>query len=221
MLRQQWAAINRLSLPELLRHLGDISAARVRHDPPPGRATAKDLLELDAHEDCLCELIDGVLVEKVSTFYESILAVRIASAFHDWNEPRNAGLVTGASAPFGFGPRLVRMPDVAFTSWDRLPRGFPRAAVPRLVPDVAVEILNPGNTKGELARKLSDYFTAGVRSVWFVEPHHQLIKVYSSTTRMKRLSANDVISGGVVLPGFTLLVAKVFEKRAPARKPGN
>ncbi len=49
---------------DLLEQLGDISADRVLLRPYPGTATEQDVIEIDAREDRLCELVDGVLVEK-------------------------------------------------------------------------------------------------------------------------------------------------------------
>ncbi|HXE52675.1 MAG TPA: hypothetical protein VN541_06645 [Tepidisphaeraceae bacterium] len=61
-------------ISDLLDRLGGIPAERVRYFPLPGTATEQDLVDLDAHEDILCELIDGVLVEKPPGFAESYIA---------------------------------------------------------------------------------------------------------------------------------------------------
>ena len=58
---------------------------------------------------------------------------------------------------------MVRIPDVAFVSWDRLPGGKrPNGPIPHLVPDLVVEMLSKSNTKREMDRKLREYFEAGV-----------------------------------------------------------
>jgi hypothetical protein len=64
------------TLADLLEQLGGIVPERVRFRPPPGTATEKDVLEVEAHEDRLCELVDGVLVEKAMGWRESILPWR-------------------------------------------------------------------------------------------------------------------------------------------------
>ena len=64
------------TLADLLEQLGGLAPARVRFRPPPGTATEKDVLEVEAHEDRLCELVDGVLVEKAMGWRESILPWR-------------------------------------------------------------------------------------------------------------------------------------------------
>ena len=66
---------------------------------------------------------------------------------------------------------LVRIPDVAFTSWERLPgRRVPPEPIPELAPDLAVEVLSQSNTEAEMTRKRGEYFAAGVRLVWLVDP---------------------------------------------------
>ena len=74
--------------------------------------------------------------------------------------------MVGESAATQLLPEQVRIPDVAFVSWDRLPeRKVPREPLPSAVPDLAVEVLSKSNTKQEMDRKLQDYFQSGVRLV--------------------------------------------------------
>ena len=64
--------------------------------PPPGTATEKDVTELDDHADRLCELIDGVLVEKTMGYKESFLAVEIGSYSRTFLDTHDLGIVLGA-----------------------------------------------------------------------------------------------------------------------------
>src|SRR3954462_11965292 len=56
---------NVVNVRDLIAHLGGVPPERIRMHPPPGTATEKDLLRLAERDKILCELIDGVLVEKV------------------------------------------------------------------------------------------------------------------------------------------------------------
>ena len=77
---------------------------------------------------------------------------------------------------------LARLGDVPPSSKERLPQGrIPDAAVPQLVPDLAVEVLSEGNTKKEMARKRGECFDAGVRLVWVVDPEALTVAVGSIT----------------------------------------
>ena len=56
-------------------------------------------------------------------------------------------------------PTIVRAPDVAFISWGRVPAGpLTERALAEAVPDLAIEVLSPSNTKAEMARKRREYF---------------------------------------------------------------
>ena len=115
-------------------------------------------------------------------------------------------------------PNQVRIPDVSFISWDRLPEGkLPPEPIARLAPDLAVEVLSPSNTKGEMDRKLKDYFAAGVRLAWLIDPPSQTAEVYTSPTEVRHVGKNQALDGGDVLPGFRLPLKQLFA-RAERRK---
>ena len=154
------------TLADLLAHLGDIDPARVRFLPLPGMATEQDVLDIQAREGRLYELVEHVLVEKAMGFRESYLALALSTALRLFIRPRNLGLVTGEAGLMRLAPGLVRIPDVAFISWERLPgQRVPTEPIPNLAPDLAVEVLSESNTEGEMARKRHEYFDAGVRLV--------------------------------------------------------
>src|SRR3954454_9015048 len=155
---------------ELLDRLGGVPLERIRFQPPPGTATVKDVLEIEAHEDRLCELVDGVLVEKPMGFTESRIAVLLITALQRFVDKHDLGIVTGESGMIRMPENLVRIPDAAFFAWNKFPdRELPDEGAPRLAPDLAVEVLSKGNTKAEMARKLREYFSVGVRLVWFID----------------------------------------------------
>ena len=116
------------TLADLLDRLGGVSADRVRYYPLPGTATVADVIEVHAREKRLYELVDGVLVEKPMGYWESVLAIAIASALRDFVTPRKLGKVSGESGMMQLVPDLLRMPDVAFVSTARLPKDSDDAA---------------------------------------------------------------------------------------------
>ena len=200
------------TVADLVDRLGGIPLERIRMDPPPGTATEDDVLRLEAQRDKrLCELIDGVLVEKAMGFRESILASFLITVIDNFIRAANRGLVT---APDGF-VRLfvgrVRIPDVAFTSWDRLPgRRVPQEPIPLLAPDLVVEVLSKGNTQGEMELKRQDFFGAGTLLMWIANPKNRTVRVYTSMDDYRELTEDDVLDGGDVLPGFSLPVRDWF-----------
>ena len=64
------------TLADLQRHFGGIPLQRIRLVPPPGYGTENDVIEIEARENRLCELENGVLVEKPMGWYESLIAPR-------------------------------------------------------------------------------------------------------------------------------------------------
>jgi hypothetical protein len=126
------------TLADLLDRLGGIPLNRVRMRPAPGTATEADVLAVNDHEDRLCELVVGVLVEKGMEFRESMLALAIGSILRGFVIPRNLGLVVGPDGMLKLMPGLVRIPDVSYLSWDRIPGGkVPSEAIPPIGPDLA------------------------------------------------------------------------------------
>jgi Uma2 family endonuclease len=198
-------------LGDLLERLGGIPPQRIRMHPPPGTATVADVAAIDKHEEPLCELVDGVLVEKGMGIHESLLAMVLGTRLRLFVDPRNLGLVTGPDCMLQLFPGLVRIPDVAFASWSRLPGGnVPDDPVPPIAPDLAVEVLSRSNTPAEMNRKLREYFEAGVRLVWLVDPRRRTVSVYTSFDALTVLSERQTLTGGDVLPGFKLPLKKLF-----------
>jgi Uma2 family endonuclease len=199
------------TLADLVEQLGDIPLARIRVRPPPGTATEQDVLDLYRREKRLCELVDGVLVEKAMGFRESCLAGVLLGCLRLSVVPRNAGLVSGEAGMMRLFPGLVRIPDVAFIAWDRIPgRRMPTEPIPDLVPDLAVEVLSTSNTPREMARKCQEYFDAGVRVVWLVDPEARTVAVYTAPDQYTLYDATQTLDGGDVLPGFALALGDLF-----------
>jgi Uma2 family endonuclease len=211
-----------LTIKDLAKLFGEMPAWRIRNVPAPGTATEDDVVEIEEREDRLCELVDGVLVEKTVGYDESCLTIALAALIQNFVKAHKLGRVSGPDGMMRLFPGLVRIPDVAFASWGRFsePRGSRK--LPDLVPDLAVEVLSEGNTPKEMSRKLDDYFGAGVRLVWFVDPRKRTVEVFTGRKSSKLLGEQETLTGGKVLPGFSLplkdLFADVERPTRPTRK---
>ncbi len=202
------------TLADLLDRLGDIPLERIRFRPYPGTATEQDVLDAKARTGRLCELVDGVLVEKAMGFYESRLAVVLSFFLEGYMvEENDLGIVLGEAGSTRMEPGLVRMPDVAFYSWEHFPnRLLPAGAFLQFAPDLAVEILSPSNTEREMDRKRGEYFAGGSRLVWQVYPDTRRVRVYTAVNAFVELDQDQTLDGGEVLPGFSLAVRRWFER---------
>lgn len=105
------------------------------------------------------------------------------------------------------------IPDLSFVSQDRL---LPVTAtgVQPIAPDFAIEVVSPSNTPELLSEKVSTYLTGGVKMVWVVYPMTRSVDVYTSNGEgsglYQKYADTDTLTGGEVLPGFSVSVAKLF-----------
>jgi len=209
--RQMPSMLTAVTVSDLLHQLGDLSPERVWLQPILCTATEADVIAIHSREEYLCELVDGVLVEKTTGYYESYIAATLIRLIGNFVVEHDLGIVAGADGMMRLAPGLIRIPDVSFVSWEKLPgRCLPRQAIPDLVPDLAVEVLSEGNTPREMARKLDEYFSLGVRLVWLVNPMTESTKVYTSRHQSTVPDASAMLEGGVILPGFTLPLSALF-----------
>jgi Uma2 family endonuclease len=202
------------TLADLLRRLGNIPAYRVRLHPPPGTATEEDLVRNNESlfRTAICELVDGTLVEKPVGWEESAIAILIAHILVSFVRSRRLGTVLGSDGMLRLVPGLMRAPDVSFIARGRLKRckrGGER--YPSIGPDLAVEVISKSNTKAEIARKINEYFAAGTRLAWVVDPKTEIVRVHQAPRKFVVLRAGDVLDGGDVLPGFQVPVRDLFE----------
>ncbi len=156
---------------DVFQAVGDVAPERILLDPPPGKGTEQDVLNLHARTERLYELVDGILVEKLMGLKESVVALTLGRVLGNFVEEHDLGMVAGEAGMMLLTAGLVRIPDLSFISWRQLPdRVCPEEPIPHLAPDLAVEVLSEGNTPEEMDRKLKDYFFNGVRLVWFLDP---------------------------------------------------
>lgn len=207
------------TVADLLARLDGIPPGRVRLVPWPGTATERDLLDVLDHENITCELVEGVLVEKAMGYEESLLAGLLLTDINIYLRANPIGIAASGDGTLKLTTGFVRAPDVSFISWERLPgRKLPKKPIPKLAIDLAVEVLSKGNTRAEMDRKLREYFDAGVRLVWYIDPRKRVVRVFAGPDRPTILRDGDSLDGGDVLPGFVLPLKTLFDEAT--RGPG-
>jgi Uma2 family endonuclease len=80
-----------------------------------------------------------------------------------------------------------------------------------MAPNLAVEVLSPGNSAAAIREKIRDYFKAGSLMVWIVDPRRRTVTVHASPDEATVLHAGDELTGGDMLPAFRRKVATLFE----------
>ncbi len=153
------------------------------------------------------EYIGGEIVEVVSNSYCSEVAANIVILLGAYVKSRKLGRLTGADGGYIVaGERYI--PDVAFTSFDRQSKPSRDAYNPNS-PDLAVEVISPSDDLKLLRIKVVNYLRAGT-TVWVVNPDKHEVEVYVSGEAPQVIGADGTLSGGAVLPGFTLAVSEIF-----------
>ncbi len=201
------------TIADVRARLPGFPAWRIHTYPAPGTATEKDLLRAEARSGRICELIDGTLVEKVMASLESMLALALSHFIYLYLDRNNVGSIMGEAGFLKILSGQIRAPDVCFIRWERLPApDSPKPEIYAIAPDLAVEIISKGNTKREMARKLREYFQAGVRLVWYIEPKTRTARAYTTEHEWTEIGSDGSLLGGEVLPGFELPLAELFNR---------
>lgn len=168
--------------------------------------TAEELLR--AGDLGRCELIRGELVMMVPPGGEHAeISNEIAHRLTLFVKPKKLGRVL-AEAGFILArdPDTVRAPDVAFLCAGRpRERGYIRGA-----PDLAVEVLSPDDRPGYVREKVAEWLEAGAGVVWIADPRSRTVAVHAPGVAPRILGESDSLSGGDLLPGFTLPVREIF-----------
>ena len=209
-------------LNELLKRLGGISPNRICLTPSPGKATEKDLVRLQKKNGRLFELVEGTLVEKPVGLDQALTGANILAPVWIYLRDHPIGRVCSADAMLRVLPELVRLPDISFLTLEQVAIHLEkREAIGPFSPALAVEILSPSNTTREMERKRKEYFLGGTQLVWIVDPEKRTIEVWTSPDECQTLSENQTLTGGDVLPGFSLPLREIFvDPPRPAKKPG-
>jgi Uma2 family endonuclease len=208
-----------VTVSDVLARLGGIPADRIRVHPAPGEAKPADALRIAETEGKLCELIDGVLVEKPMGVRESRLAALLIRYLDEFIEKHDLGFLTCPDGPVFVDEAQLRYPDIGYFSWRRFPnRVVPDDAILELVPDLAVEVISPSNTAVEMERKRREYFSGGSKLVWEVFPEDRRIDIYANVDQFVSRGDGEVLDGGEVLSGFELDVTKLFERAGRGTK---
>ncbi len=174
------------------------------------RLTLDEFLALPEEKPAL-EYVDGEVTQKVSPrSWHSDLQGDQVLRLRGFAPPRRLAHVLPEHRSTYGGQSIV--PDVAVYRWG----GIPRDARGRLVnnvtvpPDIAIEIVSPGQSVRHLDERCRWYVTNGVRIALLADPDDETIREYRPGAEPRLLRGDDVLDLGDVLPGFTLVVGELF-----------
>ena len=176
------------------------------------RSTANELFEMP-DDGFRYELVKGELRKMSPSGSEhGAIVINITVLLGQYVKANRLGVCFGAETGFKIGsdPDTVRAPDLAFVRSDRIPeRGIPKKFW-QGAPDLAVEVLSPGDTFSEVEEKIEQWLDAGARAVWIINPRRRGVSVYRPMTDVTHLTEGDELDGGEVVPGFRCKVSEIF-----------
>jgi Uma2 family endonuclease len=166
---------------------------------------------LPENRDRLFELIGGKVVEVASNHKSSNIAARIIGALDAYLLEHDIGYLTGADGGYRvMGDRYI--PDVAFISYEKRAEPNDSEGYCPHPPDLAIEVMSPGNDEDDMTIKIANYMAAGA-IVWRVRPEDETVAVFMAGQAVKLLQIEDELDGGTVLPGFKVTLKRIFGKK--------
>ena len=106
-------------------------------------------------------------------------------------------------------PDTVLAPDISFVRTERLPTAAAEGFFPG-PPDLAVEVISPGDRRTEIAQKVRRWLGHGTRLVWVVDPVARTVAVHEPSGTVRLLGTEDRLTGGDVVRGFAVRVRELF-----------
>ena len=163
-----------------------------------------------------CELIHGEVREMTpASFDHGDITGKLHFYIAQQVIPNELGKVFAAETGFRLddeqGP-VVRAPDIAFVSNERLPEEQPTSFA-TFAPDLIVETVSPSDTASDVSEKILWWLSKGVREAWVADPGNQTVMLHWPDGTSRRFGADQPLNGSAVLPGLTIDLEKVFVRR--------
>ena len=159
------------------------------------------------------EFLNGQVVERESCVRSAAVASAVMGLLGVFTRDPRLGRVFGAGMGYRCFPsdaRQVRKPDVSFVAASRLtPEVWSMEYIP-FAPDLAVDVVSPGDSYEYLEQKVADYRSAGVRLFWVVNPATRSVLIRRPDRTCAELDEAGNLDGEDVVPGFTCPVAELF-----------
>ena len=158
------------------------------------------------------EFIDGEAVPKVSPKrFHAGTQKALLMLLNDWAQQHGHFYPEWAAILKRHGEDWVPVPDLAYISYDRLSAEWQEDEACPMPPDLAIEIISPDQSFGEMAEKATDYLTAGVLRVWVVDPKARSITVFYPDAP-PQTCIGDMVLTDSLFEGLELTAKQVFEK---------
>ncbi|WP_017660797.1 Uma2 family endonuclease [Baaleninema simplex] len=172
--------------------------------------TLEDFLALP-QDDIAYELVNGRAIPKMSPKFrhsrtqKKLLFLLEAWAIdHGFVQPEWAVTLKRNETDW------VPVPDLLYVSFDRLSADWDEDAPCPVAPELAVEIVSPGQSFGAIAEKATAYLAAGVLRVWVVDPRDRSLTVFA-TDAMPKVYRDEETIADSQFPELSLKTEEIFQ----------
>jgi len=168
--------------------------------------------------DITYELIDGQAIPKMSPkFFHAKLTFILCNLIKKCCKEKGEVWGEWSITLTRNGRDWVPTPDLLYVSYERLPDNWNENEACPVPPELAIEIISPGQTFGQMAGKARDYLNAGVLRVWVVDIEDRSITVCYPDAALKTYRGDEVITDSL-FESLEFTVETVFQKaKIPAK----
>jgi Uma2 family endonuclease len=172
----------------------------------------EEYLKVKAPDGTKDELIEGeVVISPSGSAVHALIIKRLGRLLDDALEGSgfevnfDLSIIVDPVSP----PSMPR-PDVFVMNRARFMDAARREVFPVGSPELAVEVVSPGNTKRELLKKLRLYLRHGSSAVWLVYPKRRTVVVWESEDTSGEFREGEIITLPDPLPRPQLKVSDIF-----------
>jgi Uma2 family endonuclease len=157
--------------------------------------------------DLTYELIDGIAVAKMSPkYFHAKSTLAFVKILDQWSDKRGR---LGIEWAFDLSEYSTPVPDLIYVSFDRLPESWNENVACPVSPELAIEIISPGQTFGQMTQKAGSYLAGGVLQVWVVDPAAQSLTVFYPDRAPKTYMNGELITDDL-FPGLSIEIDQLF-----------
>ena len=173
--------------------------------------TAEQFDNYPFEEDKRYELDEGELIEMTRPAYKhNRVLMKLSGELYKFLEKNPIGEALNSENLYALNPNTRRATDIAIILGDRRQELRDAKVIP-IIPEIAVEVLSPSETTRMIHRKLKQYFAAGVKEVWIVDPESREVEIWTGPSLPEPVLAEAGTLTSKLLPGFELPLQKLFD----------
>jgi Uma2 family endonuclease len=177
----------------------------------PGKVllTAEEFDNYPFEEDKRYELDEGELIEMTRPGYnhnQILYTLLMETGLYLRAKPIGVALLS--ENLYALSPNTRRAPDLAIILGNRKAELIGAKVIP-IIPDIAAEVLSPSETPRMIHRKLKQYFDAGVRETWIIDPESRTVEIWTGPNLPHTLEGSGVLTSPL-MPGFSLSLEALF-----------